>query len=625
MAENNEIKFFNSGVQNTLDDSLIALDAASDEKNWFTQDGRIKLVGGRAAIGDEGLVGSITGEIFGYKVDGSTLHWRKAGPNIQYFNGTTWVTTITGLTATADYSFTNYSSLAGTFTFAFGADGIYKMHNANPGSYIALYDSTRNFKGRAFINKGRSILWNRLEDKTGLYGSYIDAQNSTVYTTVTGEATTSLTGTLAFKAGSAARNCFGVTITLTGTGEVYTDAYLGILSGSLGGTGTINYITGDYTLSNAGVGTVAYQWENSNVKGVTDFTKSATRLPGEGFLFPQDMGGDPILNVLVGQDNAYYSIKTTLVYRLFIADDDTAAGTTNEVFYSDIGIKSWRGVTTMQLGIIFVNTANPEKPELTILQKNPIGGNIEPKVYMPQFKFNNYSWDDCVIDTYDRYVVIACRSSASTFNDVILLADIGAKKIDITYYPARTFAKDAGLLYVGSPITYSVYKIYNGYDDVGLNIQNFWSGKNEIFQIPNLKKHRKLRLKGLIDPNQSYQVYIDYDDSGPQLIGTVLGSGSYVDYTSSQSVGSNPVGYAQVGGDATLVAYPYFVELRIKKPPKFMRRKITFIALAIGYVDINYQNDLDILVYEDKLPSRFRQKQNVSIDGTQTNLANPQF
>lgn len=56
-----------------------------------------------------------------------------------------------------------------------------------------MYDSTKNFKGKSLISTGRMIMWDVKAgtvnfDKTGLYGSRIDAQNSTVYTTVTGEA-----------------------------------------------------------------------------------------------------------------------------------------------------------------------------------------------------------------------------------------------------------------------------------------------------------------------------------------------------------------------------------------------------------------------------------------------------
>jgi len=227
---NSEINLFKSGVHNLLNAEIIPKDASQDAQNWYTQDGVIKLIPGKAPVGSAGSVGFITGEIFGYKVDGSTVHWRKAGTKIQYFDGTTWQDTITGLTADADYTFTNYSSLAGTFTFAFGVDGIYKMHNANPASYNSMYNASINFKGFAFIDRGRTILWNRTEDKTGLYGSYVDNQRAVsgstgVYTSVTGEATSSLTGTLAFKTGNPTRNCFNVQITLTGSGEVYTDNY----------------------------------------------------------------------------------------------------------------------------------------------------------------------------------------------------------------------------------------------------------------------------------------------------------------------------------------------------------------------------------------------------------------
>jgi hypothetical protein len=143
------------------------------------------------------------------------------------------VDTVTGLTASAEYTFSNYQSLAGTFVFATGADGIYKIHTANPGNFCSMYDSTKNYKGKSIIVTSRMHMWDLPNDKTGHYGSYIDAQDSSVYTSVSGEATTSLTGTLAFKAGDAKRTCFGVAITITASGEVYTDNYSGVLTGSL--------------------------------------------------------------------------------------------------------------------------------------------------------------------------------------------------------------------------------------------------------------------------------------------------------------------------------------------------------------------------------------------------------
>lgn len=621
------INSFSKGVHNLLDEEIIPADASSSSNNWYTRDGRLKLINGKEIVGASGVAGKITGEIFGYKVDGSKVHWRKKGTVIQYFDGTTWQNTVTGLTSSADYSFTNYSSLAGTFTFAFGTDGIYKMHNAVPQSFCSMYDSTKNFKGYAFIDKGRAILWNRNEDKTGFYGSWVDNQRAVsgstgVYTTVTGEATAAATsGTLAFKGGGATRNCFGVTITITASGEVFTDNYLGTLTGSLGGTGTINYITGAWTLSTSSAGTAAYQWENSNLRGATDFSHTAVRLAGEGFQFPQDEGGDAILNILIGQDGNYYSLKKQSIYQLSIDQADTTA--TNDVYRRELGIPSYRAGISMQYGIVFMNTANHERPELTILEKNPIGGQVLPRVLFPHFKFANYVYDDCTIDTYDRYVLIACKTQNATTNDTILLCDISNNTVDITSYAGRTFAKSGGDLFMGSSIVESVYKLFSGFDDDGSIIENEWIGKGEMWNSENLKKYRYIRLMGNISADQNYEVYINYDGSGKQLVGVVRGDGSYVDYSSPQSIGSNLIGQAQIGGDVIGVTYPYLLELKLLKPPKFRKRQISFKATSIGYVDIASQIDVGIEKYEGKIPSRFRQKQNVNPTTGSTDNASP--
>lgn len=634
MYPDHEITPFTHGVHNLVPDNLIPTDAAQDANNWYTQDGRIKLIPGRLRIGAEGAVGSVQGQIFGYKVDSTKVHWRKIGTKIQYLNGSSWTDVVTGLTATADYTFSNYSSLAGTFTYAFGVDGIYKFHNAVPASFNSMYDATKNFKGYAFIDRGRTILWNRSapsSDTTGVYGSWIDRQDATVYTAVAGEATASLGGTLAFKGGGATRNCFGVTITLTVSGEVYTDNYLGVLTGSLGGTGTINYISGVYTLSNAGVGTAAYQWEDSNVKGVTDFSKSATRVAGEGFVFPQDEGGDAIQRIVIGQDGAYYSLKKQSAYRLEIAADDTATGTSNIVYRRGMGVPSHMAACSMQQGIIFMNTANPARPVLTLLERSATAVEVEPRALFPQFKFANYTYDDCTIDTFERYVLIACKSSTASSNDTVLLCDIAQDTVDITSFNVRTFAPDSGYLYIGSSITQSVYKLYDGFDDDGVAISNFWTGKGDTLApqtrriVPRgLKKVRKLRLKGRIDVAQSYEVYISYDDAGFQLVGTIRGTGSYVDDTQPEMIGSSIVGGPQVGADVITTIFPYFTELKLKAP-KFRIRTIKFVALGIGYVDIEYTCDHGINVFEDRLPSRFRQKQNVSLNGLSTNQALPTY
>ena len=94
--------------------------------------------------------------------------YRRKGTVIQYLNGSTWTNIVTGLNAADDYVFANYTSLAGSFTFALGKGGIFKFHNANPGSYIDLYDPSKNFNAKGIVDKARMIIWDIENDPTGL-------------------------------------------------------------------------------------------------------------------------------------------------------------------------------------------------------------------------------------------------------------------------------------------------------------------------------------------------------------------------------------------------------------------------------------------------------------------------
>lgn len=633
------IEVFKSGCQNLLGNEITPSDSSQDELGFITQDGKIKLIGGRLLIGvDSGTAGLTRGLWFGYKVDGTQVLYRKIETKLQYLLSGTWTDVLTGLTSGTEASFANYSSLAGSFTFFVSTDGYWKINNANPASAIAMYDSTKNFRGRIFIDKGRTILWDRNDtataggtrDRTGLYGSKIDPQNGTVYTTVTAEVTTSLGGTLAFKAGGATRNCFGIKLTITGSGEVYTDNFNGILTGNMGGTGTINYATGVYTVTNAGAGTVNYQWEDSNIKGLTDFTKSATRLAGEGFVLSQDKGGDPIMNVLIGQDGAYYSLKQQRAYRLLL--DDTDLLPLNEIYYENMGISSINtGVATAK-GILFINTSNPDKPEMTILQKSLVSSSLVPDTIFKGFKFSNYDYTDAYFDTYERYVVISCKVMGHLQNDTILLCNISDGTVDISPYEARMFARDnVANLYVGSPLQENVYQIFNGFDDLGSPINNFWISAAQQyghlgyralrwrFIREILKKFRKFNIKGNISLDQVVQVYISYDDAPFQLIGTILGRGTYVDSGSGQTIGSNFIGQVQIGGDRLTNVFQYFAQLKLKKSPKFRKRTIKLVATGMGYFDVNFISDVDLMLYEDRSPARFRSKQSVALDGTTIN------
>jgi len=617
-----KISIFSKGVHNVLNDEQIPPEALQDEKNWLSSEGVLRLANGKIIIGTEGAAGKVRGLHFGYKVNGEKICFRKISGFIQYWNGTIWVnvtawdgTPLTGIGATDEYSFANYSSLAGNFVFVSGDAGLFKINTANPGVCNSLYVAGTNDKGRIMIDKGRLIMWNCSDAaKTVIKMSHIDDQSATVYHDVTDNGikpigSQHITGTL--PSASALRTCFGVEFhaTVAAGVETFVDQKDGTLVSNFAGTGTINYTTGDYDVTFSDITTSAvdaeYTWENSNVDGLTDFTYTAVRVPSEGNMINQTIGGDAIEAVMIGQDGAYYSLKAQSAYRLEISADDKTF--TNLVYRADMGIPFFRASVSTKKGIVFMNTANPDSPELTILQRDIYSGNVEPLILFPHFDFSNYGYDDACIDTFGQYVVIACQSSDSDFNDTVLLCDIAMGTVDIGYYPARIFAKDAGNLYTASPITESVYNIFSGFDDDNFTIENYATLKGEIFGIENLKKFRKLKIQGQIEKDQTVEIYVSYDLNDFELIGTIDGNADYVDSGSPRVVGSNMVGTVPIGGDNAATVYSFFYELKTATP-KFRKVTLKFIATAMGYIDLNSIIFDDILIFENRIPKRFRVK-----------------
>lgn len=601
------------------DAELIPQQAAQDSLGWISRDGELELCKGKITVGAvETANGYVQGEGWGYTVTGTPIHFRKINTKIQYYNTATslWVDIVTGLTSGKEYTFSPYQSLAGTFMYVTGFDGIYKICTANPGSYSSMYDSTKNYKGKSIITQSRMSMWDVKGSLTTHFLSYTDsAQDSTVYTAVSAEALADVaTGTLAFKAGDAKRTCFNVRITDTSSGETFVDNYDGTMTGSLGSTGTINYTSGAYTISGqSGAGTVDYVWENSNVKGVTDFTFSGTRTALQGDVVRQDEGGDAILNI-VYHDGSYYSMKSNSVYKLTIAS--TGLSFENIQFRKNIGLPYWRSVVGTKKGIVFMDTSNLDKPQLTILQPNLQGDNLEPVTLANHFDFSDYVWDACAMDTFGEFIVFSGRTSASSINNKLFLYNLRRDTVDILPYQAKTITSNLGRLYIGDTITENVYEILSGFDDDGSTIENYWESNDEKYGTESLKKVKRLRFKGLITPDQILEINVSYDNEPYTLVGTIRGDGVYVDNSEIYTIGSQGIGTSVIGGESdTIDGAFFFAELKLACP-KFRKRSIKMEATGIGYISLDMMDDFNIRTFAQKLPTKYRQKQNVSLDGT---------
>lgn len=600
-----------------MEDQAIPEGAASTSNNWMTYGDRIELRRGIALLGTENVgSGEINNMGIALRADGTQVQYRKNGRKLEYYSTATsdWVEVGSNIFPTAaanDYaSFANYASLAGNQFFICSPNaGPFKIMVANPGSYTDLTDSLKNFQGYIKIKQNRMMLWHRLKDLTGVYGSYIDAA---AYTSVSGEATASLSGTLAFKGGGAVRTCFAVVITLTGTGEVYTDDYNGVLTGSLGGTGTINYTSGAYTMSAAGVGTAAYQWENSNNTGITDFTKSATRTAGQGFVFRQDDGGGALQNVLSYGD-VEYCMHETKTWALTMTATDTNA--TNLIYRDRVGLPNWQAACEGGSGIYYVDYTDQTDPQIRVLTLNQIGTEVIPISISKARKLeseligldlSNYRFDKAVIREWGDFVVVACRTKDATKNDTLFTYSKINGSWDAHSLSASSLIIYNGTLVGGDSVSSNSYTLFSGFDDDDSTIANGWEGALVDLGTDYLKKIKGFVIQGRIQASQSFQVWIAVDSGAYTLVGTVNGNGTYVDAGSAFLVGTETLGSHDLGsgGDGIYANnYEHILSLRIDK---FQKIKLKFIATNIGYVSINLYKWFDIRLFAKKELTKYK-------------------
>lgn len=594
--------------------------AASRSLNWLTKGDKIELRRGYAVLGTEQTgAGRVSGLHVTKKASGTSILVAKRGRKLVYYDTVTedFIEVGTDLFPAAassdDVLFSDYYSLAGAqMWFGSPNSSLYKIMTANPGSYSDQYDNSKNFIGWIKIKQNRMFLWGRTADKTGVYGSYIDAAS---YTTVTSEVigsgdalTRTFTGTLAFKGGGAKRTCFAVTFT-DGT-ETFSDDYNGVLTGSAGGTGTINYMTGAYSITFAvapsvGVNNVTstYQWENATNTGIADFSKSAPRTAGQGFVFRQDDGGADTLNVMSYGDTEY-CLHIYKTWALTLTATDTNA--TNLIFRDKVGIPFIRASVATGDGVYYIDDSEKDEPKFRLLTLSKSSTEVIPTIVTLNVDFSDYRFDKAVMYEWGDYVIIACRHKDSTVNNRTFFWNKEWKAMDPTDYFVSSLVDYNGTLVAGESSTDNICTLLSGFDDQDALIDNYWEGNLDNLGIENLKKTKRLRLEGDIQPNQSYTVYLALDNSAYVQVGTISGNGSYVDRGQSVNVGATTIGSKEVGGGSSSVsAYHYKYELPLAID-KFEEAKVKFVATEIGYVSISLYGFMDIRQKYGRIASKYR-------------------
>ncbi|HPQ42936.1 MAG TPA: hypothetical protein PKZ42_01815 [Syntrophales bacterium] len=598
------VEVFGQGTINVIGSELIKDGAASASRNFITYLDRIELTRGRKIIGaEESGNNPVKGLWAIEKPDGTWLLLRKIGTDLQYLDSDdVWQDIKTDFTASEELSFANSFTPAGRQVWFCCADGLFKLYPSSPTSVIDLTDDTKNPKVRSkiLIEKSRMIAWGHEDDPTGLRFSKVDRDSN--YTEVTDEAigasgSKTYTGTLDHT------QMFGLVIT-DGT-QVVTDDKNGNLTGD--GTGTINYATGEYSVTfnatTTDAVTASYLYENSNTNGLSDFTYSSPRAAGEGNIQRQDAIGTISKNV-ISFANQFFTLQDRGSYNVQIDSDDTTWN--NDPFRTQIGTPTWKASIPVADGIIFVDTYDEDNPKLRMLAYDKYNELIIPyELSKDKFDMSAYEYDQCAMGKKGDLVLISCRTSNSTVNNRTIVYNMKNGTFDVLTNGYTCFIEADNKLYAGDSLSPNVYEILSGYDDDGFEIEGEWEGKNDNLNTEQLKKVKRFQIEGYISKEQATEIWASYDNDEYELLGTINGNGEYVDKGGSILVGEQLVGEQKVGDGPVLEVYHYLAEIKIMTP-KFQRVKPKFVPTGLGYFDFRKYKFSDIRTKGHKLPKKYR-------------------
>jgi hypothetical protein len=409
--------------------------------------------------------------------------------------------------------------------------------------------------------------------------------------------------------------------------ETFTDNRSGLLIGSLGGTGTIDYVTGDYSVtfntppaSGASI-TGAYYLEDATDGGVADFIINPSDTTNAAAqIFRQDDGGG-LAQAVFPFNGVEYCLHVLRSWSLDVQDSSTGTVFDNEPYFEQIGIPFFRSAFPTGDGLLFLNNAKPQQPTVSILTIPPGSTNLTvvPVSLSDQLDLSGYGFDACVVFRAGDYDIMACRAFTNgledTFNDVCFIRNIVSGKWDVLDYTFSCLATYNGGVISGDSLSANLFELFSGFDDDGEVIRNYYKTSFQNLGIEGLKKCGYANLSGLIQKSQMLQVWYSLDNGDYVYVYTINGSGPYVSTTDLYTIGSRMIGEPVIGGgegtgpDLDVQAGRYELDIPIHTD-LFEYISVMVVAVDVGYVSV------DRIKYKD---IRFKRRKILPYDDLEIN------
>jgi hypothetical protein len=390
--------------------------------------------------------------------------------------------------------------------------------------------------------------------------------------------------------------------------EVMVDQRDGTLAGSDGGTGTVNYTTGAIAITAAANVTTGgkvyaeYYVEDatssdagtSNSGAIADFTKSSTRLAGEGFVLRQDDGGGAFQNLFtLGADE--YCFHTHKTWKVTTASDDASA--VNSIYRAKVGIEYWRAGFETGEGILYVDSTDPANAAFRRLQINDLSGLAVPKELSEAIDLSPYRFDHAVVYEWGDYQILACRTAGSAANDTAFVRSKIWDSWDRLDYRISCLETYNGTLVGGDSGSNNVFQLFASLSDEESNIPNSWTSGNDPLGAEGTKKVNRMEVSGLIGPDQSFDLQLSYDRGEFVTVQTIAGRGDYVDSGQRVMVGANVLGKELIGGSGGqgegIEAYPFRHEFLVNTD-RFQKLRYRLVAKSLGWLSVSEVQFKDI-------------------------------
>ena len=405
--------------------------------------------------------------------------------------------------------------------------------------------------------------------------------------------------------------------------EQFTDDQNGNLIGDQGGTGTINYISGVYSVTfsvapiAASTLTISFYQDDSS-QSIAKYLLTGPTNATDGDFIPQP-GFGQMMNVFP-LSGLYFCMHEFGTYQLQIVDNDVKQAS-QIVYRNSVGIPYWRAGHATGDGIVYIDTLNESNPTMRVLemQLSASGTNpaIVPRSISDQLDLKNNAHDKDVVFEWGDYYLLECKGLtngiADPANDIMYLYNQKTGTFDRLDYRASCFGNYYGALVAGDSISPNVLTLFSGFDDLGYNINNYWKSAPNLLGAEGVKKFNRFVIKGLIDTSQNIGIYFSFDGGQYTKYAVVEGDSKYVNLGIPYSVGGPVMGSNIVGGGGVINAYGYEAEFRIASD-NFSRVSVMFkaeqkidengqpiVGSGVGYVSVDEYEFKDIRLKSSKI------------------------